>query len=205
MEKTLNLSEPFLSIDHVAYEEDYEINEKSIIINLDLDPLLIDDIELPPLKSVISARTYVPKAHSMLVITIANNEFVGNNEDVDIDIIKNRWHHVYDVFNVPQLKKTPLWQSQKSRTGNIELNLWFAPAGTNCGIHNRHNFQEVHTQIYGIGRMQKFHRNDLSALYQEVYMSPGFTHDPFYSIDGKYPWHQYYADSDCIWLAIEKV
>jgi hypothetical protein len=139
----------------------------------------------------------------MLVITIANSNFIVNNGDIDIDIIKNGWNHVYDIFNVPQLKRTPLWRSQKSEIGNIHLNLWYAPAGTNCGIHNRHSFQEVHTQIFDIGRMQKFHRNDPKALYQEVYMSPGFTHDPFYSNTGKYPWHQYYSDTDSIWLAIE--
>ena len=204
MEKTLNFSEPFLTVEHVTFEEDYEINEKSIIINTDLDPLFIDDVELPTLHSLICAKTYVPKAHSMLVISVANEKFMGKNDEIDVDIIKNNWYHVFDLFNVPHLEKTPLWRSQKSRIGNLDLNLWYAPAGTHCGIHNQHDFLEVHTQIFGIGRMQKFHRNDVKSLYQEVFMSPGFTHDPFYSNTGEYPWHQYYADSDCIWLAIEQ-
>jgi hypothetical protein len=42
-----------------------------------------------------------------------------------------------------------------------------------------------------------------SSIYQEVFMSPGYTHEPFYNDKGKYPWHAYYADTDCIWLAIE--
>lgn len=204
MEKTLNFSEPFLSVEYVTFEEDYEIDDRAIIINTDLDPLPIDDVELPYLKSIVCDNTYVPKVISMIVVTIANDNYIGKNPDIDVDIIKNNWHHVYDLFSVPQLKTTPLWRSQKTRVGNMELNLWYTPAGTNCGIHKKHHIQEVHTQIYGIGRMQKFHRNDFNSLFQEVYMSPGLTHDPFYSNTGEYPWHQYYADTDCIWLAIEK-
>jgi hypothetical protein len=92
----------------------------------------------------------------------------------------------------------------------VKVNLWFAPAKTNCAIHNSHTtpeMLEVHTQLYGIGRMQKFHANDFSTLYQDVTMSPGETHIPFASVgEGGgfvYPWHQYYADTDCIWVANE--
>ena len=66
---------------------------------------------------------------------------------------------------------------------------------------------EVHTQVYGTGRMQKFHENDFKSLYEEVMMAPGFTHDPFTGVKNNgdlfYGWHQYYSDTDCIWMAIE--
>jgi hypothetical protein len=204
MEKTLNFSEPFLNVDYIFNEEDFEIQNKSIIINLDLDPLEIGDLELPTLSSMMCANTSIAKVRNMVHITIANDRFIGKNPEVDDEIIKNNWNHVTEIFNVPQLKRTPLWRSQKERVRNLELSLWYAPAGTHCGIHNQHDFLEVHTQVYGVGRMQKFHRNDFSSLYQDVIMSPGYTHEPFYSSTGKYPWHQYYAESDCIWLAIEK-
>jgi hypothetical protein len=204
MEKTLNFSEPFLNVDYISNEEDYEIQHKSIIINLDLDPLEISDQELPTLHSMMFANTSVARVRNMLHITIAKDRFIGKNPDVDEEIIKNTWNHVSQLFNAPQLKRTTLWRSQKERVRNFELNLWYAPAGTHCGIHKQHEFLEVHTQVYGVGRMQKFHRNDLRSLYQDVIMSPGYTHEPFYSSAGKYPWHQYYAESDCIWLALEK-
>jgi len=204
MEKTLNFSEPFLTVEHVSYEDDYEIDDKSIILNTDLDPLSIDDSELAYLKSMVCAHTYVPKVKSMLLISVVNEEYVGRNPDIDEEIIKNNWLHVFDLFNAAQLEHTALWRSQKEQIANLELNLWYAPSGTHCGIHNQHDFLEVHTQIYGLGRMQKFQRNDYNSLYQEVYMSPGYTHNPFYSNTGEYPWHQYYADTDCIWLAIEQ-
>lgn len=87
------------------------------------------------------------------------------------------------------------------------MNLWFAPAGTDCGLHDRHPFLEVHTQVQGTGRMQTFRAEDHATLRQDVLMSPGHTHDPFCDLgpDGafRYPWHQYRADTDSLWLAVE--
>jgi hypothetical protein len=56
--------------------------------------------------------------------------------------------------------------------------------------------------------MQKFRENDITTLYQDIVMGPGYTTpDPFCCVtDGStfhYPWHQYYSDTDCIWLAVE--
>ena len=93
---------------------------------------------------------------------------------------------------------------------NIKVNVWFSPGKTHCGLHNHHTdpeMLEVHTQIYGTGRMQKFHNNDFKSMYEDVIMAPGFTHDPFTGVkengDLFYGWHQYYCDTNCIWMAIE--
>jgi hypothetical protein len=55
--------------------------------------------------------------------------------------------------------------------------------------------------------MQKFQENKADTLYEDVVMPLGFTHDPFFTVaedrSFKYPWHRYYADTDCIWMAIE--
>jgi hypothetical protein len=89
----------------------------------------------------------------------------------------------------------------------LKLNLWYTPEETDCGIHTGHQFLEVHTQICGTGHMQKFRENRGDTLYEDVTMGTGFTHDPFFTVkkDRKfsYPWHRYYAESDCIWMAIE--
>jgi len=89
----------------------------------------------------------------------------------------------------------------------LKLNLWYTPEETDCGIHTGHQFLEVHTQVLGTGHMQKFRENSADTLYEDVLMVPGYTHDPFFVV-GKdrtfsYPWHRYYADSDCIWMAVE--
>jgi hypothetical protein len=68
-------------------------------------------------------------------------------------------------------------------------------------------FLEVHTQIHGLGRMQKFREHHEETLYEDVLMPVGFTHDPSCRVAGpnswEYPWHRYYSDTDSIWLAIE--
>jgi len=93
------------------------------------------------------------------------------------------------------------------RRYRLKLNLWYTPEETDCGIHTGHQFLEVHTQILGTGHMQKFRENNADTLYEDVLMPPGFTHDPFFTVakdrSFAYPWHRYYADTDCIWMAVE--
>lgn len=127
-----------------------------------------------------------------------------------------------------------LWSSSKDTIGNVLLdvgalceegngnayakpwwkrfrvivNLWFAPAGTNCLIHRDHSFIEIHSQITGIGHMQKFRAQYDTSPYENIALAPGATTElPFCILNGEgvpvYPWHQYFAESDCIWLAIE--
>jgi hypothetical protein len=93
------------------------------------------------------------------------------------------------------------------RRYRLKLNLWYTPEETDCVIHTGHQFLEVHTQILGTGHMQKFRENNADTLYEDVLMPPGFTHDPFFAVAAdrsfSYPWHRYYADTDCIWMAVE--
>lgn len=90
---------------------------------------------------------------------------------------------------------------------DLRLNLWWSPAETDCFIHNEHPFLEVHTQIHGIGRMQKFTERGEATIYEDVPMAMGYSHDPFCRVTGAnqwtYPWHRYYAETDSVWLAIE--
>jgi hypothetical protein len=97
--------------------------------------------------------------------------------------------------------------SPSLRRYRLKLNLWYTPEETDCGIHTGHQFLEVHTQILGTGHMQKFREKNADTLYEDVLMPPGFTHDPFFVVGNdrsfSYPWHRYYADTDCIWMAVE--
>lgn len=98
-------------------------------------------------------------------------------------------------------------EPQAEQDFDLKLNLWWSPGDTDCFIHNEHPFLEVHTQIHGLGRMQKFKARADAALYEDVLMPVGYTHDPFCRVAGpnqwQYPWHRYYADTDSVWLAIE--
>ncbi|MDX3973824.1 hypothetical protein [Shinella sp.] len=90
---------------------------------------------------------------------------------------------------------------------DIQLNLWWAPARTDAGIHNTHSFIELHTQIFGQGRIQLFRDKAGTDLYREISAAPGDTHDPIVWVEDKrtftYPWHRGWTDTDAIWMAIE--
>lgn len=199
---TLSFSEPYLKAEMIENVKNYNINSNTVVINSGEKEIIIEGKPLRPWQTAVFQNININTADLLICIT-ANLENHPESKYPFTDKIIKSWNHVYDIFPLPHLKERELWRSDKHKIGKIELNLWFASAGTHCGIHNEHNFKEIHTQIYGIGRMQKFHENSYESLYQDVYMSPGFTHEPFYNEQGLYPWHQYLADTECIWLAIE--
>jgi hypothetical protein len=206
--------------------EQLRIDKATIVINLGQEKAqlaLEQPKQLPPMNSVLLKDVAVKHADSLLLIEIVDETNIGGI------VLDPLWHQLGHLIDYP--KDVPLWKSPqhdlgiisfdpyfatgmtdhpdsiKIRKHQVKVNLWFAPAKTNCAIHNQHEFLEVHTQIYGTGRMQKFHHDDFDTLCQEVIMSPGSTHIPFANVGAEgqfvYPWHQYYADTDCIWLANE--
>ncbi len=128
------------------------------------------------------------------------------------------------VKSIESLKFDPyfalgqVYQIDKNRELEFSITnyLWFAPLQTNCGIHdhyfspddpNKDPFIEVHTQISGLGRMLKYMSQEPTSLYEDVRMDPGRTHPVFCNVVDRntfvYPWHQYYSDTDCVWLVTE--
>ena len=106
---------------------------------------------------------------------------------------------------------SPVEDPKRRKNHRLKVNIWYCPSRTDCAIHCVHqkplDFLEVHTQIYGVGRMQKFHTDQFETRYEDTVMGPGMTHQPYASLNEKgeyiYPWHQYYGDSECIWMANE--
>ena len=200
--RVLNFSENFLKVEYMENVENYHIGKKTIVVNLGKNDIEILGKGLEPLKSSIYSNVQLKQAEKIILISL-KTDFFSKEAFAFSKEIMGKWKLAYDIFQLQQLKDVKLWRSEKDRIENVEFNLWFAPAETNCRIHREHDFKEIHTQVYGTGRMQKFNENDQKTLYQEVFMSPGCTHDPFYDENGIYPWHRYYADTDCIWMAIE--
>lgn len=91
----------------------------------------------------------------------------------------------------------------------VRVNLWFSPAGTSCGRHRVHPFLEFHTQVAGLGAMEKFAGADAAAAYEEQLLAPGSSGAAAFSAFDPttrtytYPWHQYRALTDALWLAVE--
>jgi hypothetical protein len=95
------------------------------------------------------------------------------------------------------------------KTFLLKANLWAARASTHCLIHNAHDFVELHTQVLGNGRMQKFRDDSYGSMCEQVLMAPGQTTPRSFGSCNtsndkcEYPFHQYYADTNVIWLALE--
>ncbi|MFJ8650677.1 hypothetical protein ACIRNI_31795 [Streptomyces sp. NPDC093546] len=225
-ETALAFSGPRIEATLVRDARDYPVRDAAIVVNTGVTDVHIAETprkSIPPLSSTILADTRVERADTLVLLRVRDGAGMpGITEDPGWDLLG-------DVLaGFP--RDTPLWKSPQDDAGtvtfdaahllgetpeplrpetyDVKVNLWYAPAGTDCAIHNQHDFIEVHTQVHGIGRMQKFREQDHRTLYQDVVMAPGYTTpDPFCSTapDGTYlyPWHQYRADTDCVWLAVE--
>lgn len=189
---------------------------------------------IPFLQSSIFQNVVVDQADRIVVLSVSNHRNPGGI--VFEPGWVRYWTLLVDQLGEEGAKatgfspETPLWRSPQQSVGSIlvdprfvtgqhatpqtrspfeiKVNLWFAPEGTDCGIHNVHDFIEVHTQAHGVGRMQKFREKEFDTLYEDVVMGEGYTTPvPFCEVDRDgafaYPWHQYRADGDCVWMAIE--
>jgi hypothetical protein len=235
--RTLAISNSKLSAIVVTHAKHYQITESSIVLNIGKAPISIKQTPhktLAPLHSSIYDTAVIEEAERVLILSVKENINLGGI--VYEPGWLHYWQYLVDTIGPEEAaatgfpKTTPLWKSPQIDIGTIcvsnnyflgnnselykdheyqiKVNLWFSTQNTDCSIHNIHHFIEIHTQITGIGRMQKFRTNDKATLYEDIVMGMGYTTPiPFCSIDidkqYSYPWHQYHADTDCIWLATE--
>lgn len=195
-----------------------------IVVNLSTKTIYVEgDVDTPiqPWRSAMLRSKAIRQAEKIAVLKIENLENLGG-------VSLRGWDWFGDIYDgFP--RQTPLYMSSIDTVGTvtedpyvftrertetkapqefeIKLKCWWSPNETDCFIHNEHPFLEVHTQIHGYGRMQKFRERDASTVYEDVIMAPGFTHEPFCVVSGDnewtYPWHRYFTDLESIWLAIE--
>lgn len=201
------------------------VDDTAIVVNVGNVPAVIagEPIKsIAPQQSTILQNTHILSGEHLIVVKVLQRENLG------CIIFQDGWKTAYELFG-ERLKNVALWRSPLEEIASISLNpyhltatpskqnvevaysikvnLWFASEHTDCAIHNQHDFIEFHTQITGLGRMQKFTESSKSSLYEDQLMAEGHTHKIFCSATDErsyhYPWHQYYADTDCVWMVIE--
>ena len=203
---------------------EHRITGRAIVVNLGPAEAFVHgdhNTACPPLQSVMVVDAQISGSH------LAVFEIIDNPSVIAADA-RAKWCDFYRsngaVGDFPELLRSPrfnvgrialdksaMLRQPELPAGESEfdvfLNLWFSPAGTACGIHNEHDFLEVHTQLTGHGRMQKFRSKTAETLYEEYLLSAAVTNPAtFCNANGtrfEYPWHQYFADTDCVWLAVE--
>lgn len=204
----LDFAQPFFEVEYVEQEAEYVCESKSLIFNLaerSGKALYIKGIPVMPLKGTVAEKVTVEQITRMLVVKNYDS-FRLDNPDI-IRQIKQTWRSLYECSGIERHKGIPYFKSPKARIGgDTEINFCFvsepmAPSGPHRD-HDR-EFDEVHAQIRGFGKMQKFVENDTATFYQESIMAPGVVHEKFYNEDGVYPWHQYHSLTPCIYMPIE--
>jgi len=200
---TLQFCEPFYTIKAVQDEKAYPVGHKSIVVNLSKNNIMVKNMPIVYLKSSIVTNITITHLERAIIV----EDYERNTDHAGLfEAIKKMWPIMYDMSKLERHKGILLWRSTKEKIfGNTDVNLCYIAANISTGPHKTHttNFTEVHTQLLGVGKMQKMKENDYGTLYQEVILAPGMTHDPFYDDDRVYPWHQYQSVTDCIYMPIE--
>ncbi|MEJ2852386.1 MULTISPECIES: hypothetical protein [unclassified Saccharothrix] len=221
------LADGFVDTTVVTDVVDLVVPGRTIVVNLAHTPAVVGEPPtrpLPPFSSTVLVDSSVVRADRVALLRVSP----ALDDDAAAITGAPGWQHFADIL--PSFPRaTGLHRGPRAVVGTtsfdaarvlgeehaegedtfeISVNLWFAPAGTDCSIHNRHDFIEIHSQVHGYGRMQKFRADDHATLYEDQLMGPGHTPPvPFCRTrpDGgfTYPWHQYRADTDCVWLAVE--
>lgn len=227
IEHQLSFSDAHIDAKWVTQIRDYPIEDRTVISNVGEEDAIIvgaNEKALKPRTSTTVKKVTIKKADSLVLNSVKNPSEIGGvvlgaqwdiagnvipQYPTDIPLWKSTQDSVGFIEADPKVLTAELNQARpgKKQTFEVKVNLWFATNNTNCSIHKAHDFLEVHSQIYGIGRMQKFYEQAADTLYEDVILGPGQTHIPFPVVSEEdefvYPWHQYYADTDTIWMAIE--
>ena len=203
MKKLLNFSNKFFKAEYLENVSNLSINNYGILVNLEKKPTLIDKSgSISYYKSVLLKNFEVKGKIKKAILVSFNYDPARTNEELNkfcLDAWDNNKKRYPDD---PSKWNYKILRSPIEKIKNLEFNCWYLPKDTASSIHIEHPFKEIHTQLYGLGIMNKFKKQDYETLYQRMYMSPGFTHDFFFDENIKYPWHQYEAVTDSIWMAI---
>lgn len=221
--RDLAFADDFILAQLVDHPRDFAV-EDGVVVNLSPEPLITGgDVPaiVPAWKSTWlrggsiakgerAAIVKVRKATNLGGVGLRGWDWLGNrirSFPRDTPLYISAQDHIGHVRTDPHVFTNERRDASAEQDFDLKLNLWWSPGDTDCFIHNEHPFLEVHTQIHGLGRMQKFKQRSQETLYEDVMMPIGYTHDPFCRVAGanqwEYPWHRYYADTDSIWLAIE--
>lgn len=205
--RPLSFSTEFLKAYEVEIDGNIVLDKKSIVVNLSNTPVTIvsDNSTFGNHESRLLFPTRIAaEGAKVCVVQIEGDDFLQGSEEIS-QSVKRSWTLASELFpQVEELKKLVMYKSPKDASNGYELNFWFLQKDSLGRIHRDHDFLEQHTQIIGMGQMQKYQEQNYNSAFEKVYMTPGYTHYPFYSDKGVYPWHSYNAISDCIWMAIEK-
>lgn len=203
----LTIGAPFFEVRILQNEPSYEIDKRTIALNLSDRPISVEQQNLGALQSVILKEVKMgPVTHAVVI-----EGFADHNDDAALmQRIRATWPSAFEVRGEERLRGVEHYMSPKIWVGQFGFTMYHsASVPLRVGLHREHafcpvpGFREVHTQIIGFGTMQQCREQDVNTLYLEEPMAPGVTHRPMYDAQGNYPWHQYETITPSVFMAVE--
>lgn len=203
----IDIAEPFFTVRLIQDEQRFEIDARSILLNVGPRPVRVEQQRIEALTSVIVQQTVV---HDVEACILIDGFDCGSDETAVLERIRQTWPTAFEIRGEERLRGVEHYCSPKVWIGGLGLTFYHsASVPLNVGLHRDHpfcpvpGFREVHTQIMGLGKMQQCREKSLDTLYLEEIMAPGMTHRPMFDADGNYPWHQFETITPSVFLALE--
>nr|MBX2884502.1 hypothetical protein [Granulosicoccus sp.] len=169
--ETLSIGEPFFTLRLIRNEDSFQINNKTIVLNLADHPLCIQEQTLGTLESLIVLNTEISQIdHAVIVEDFADHL----DEEALFEAVRVVWPSAYEVRGEDRLKGIGHYMSPKVWIDGFGFTLYHAATvPLKVGLHREHafcpvpGFREVHMQIVGIGKMQQCREQNIDTLYLE--------------------------------------
>ena len=203
----LDFAEPFFTVTVIENESSFDVQDRSVLLNLSELPIFIEGQSLGQFQSAIFTNITVRQVTKAVLVEGLDRE---PDEATLFAAIKKTWPSAFEVRGEERLRGISHYMSPKIWIERLGLTIYHSGSvPLNVGLHKDHafcpvpGFREVHTQLVGFGKMQQCREQDISTLYLEEPMAPGTTHRPMYDDEGRYPWHQFETITPSVFMAVE--
>ena len=203
----LDFAEPFFTVTVIENESSFDVQDRSVLLNLSELPIVIEGQSLGQFQSAIFTNITVRQVTKAVLVEGLDRE---PDEAALFAAIKKTWPSAFEVRGEERLRGISHYMSPKIWIERLGLTIYHSGSvPLNVGLHKDHafcpvpGFREVHTQLVGFGKMQQCREQDISSLYLEEPMAPGTTHRPMYDDEGRYPWHQFETITPSVFMAVE--
>lgn len=203
----LDFAEPFFTVTVIENESSFDVQDRSVLLNLSELPIVIEGQSLGQFQSAIFTNITVRQVTKAVLVEGLDRE---PDEAALFAAIKKTWPSAFEVRREERLRGISHYMSPKIWIERLGLTIYHSGSvPLNVGLHKDHafcpvpGFREVHTQLVGFGKMQQCREQDISSLYLEEPMAPGTTHRPMYDDEGRYPWHQFETITPSVFMAVE--
>lgn len=208
MIQKLDFAEPFFQVEYVEQEENYWAKGRCLIFNLagqEEEPVRIETFPLESFCSAVVCDVALEIQGRALVIQNFGDFTVET--DAAAKQLKQSWKSLWEYSHLERNRNVPYYKSPRMVVGgDTGMNFCFAEANAPSALHREHgeDFDEVHLQVCGSGRVQIFRDEDAGTLYQEFPLSPGNVNGKIWNKKGEYPWHRYHSTTRSVFVVIEK-